>query len=194
MKKVFKHASQFLFSAWGFVSGLVFALVVMIGTRYWPFGNDPNSWAGLGQWVGGIGALAAAWAALRIARKEARRENERDAETRRVAAYYVQGSHGGVTAENRVNQTVRNEGSEPVVNVDVVALHVVGHPPVKVRQPRGRKDVLLPGNPWRLWVSPVENEYPSGLGAGTTLTEIEFEDLAGTRWRRIGERPPEKIS
>ncbi|MFD6073532.1 hypothetical protein, partial [Amycolatopsis lurida] len=119
MKKVFKHASKFLFSAWGFVAGLVFALVVMIGTRYWPFGNDTNSWAGLGQWVGGIGALAAAWAALRIARKEALRQHGQEVDRLRMHAYYITASWVMVDFNNQRIE-VRNGGSEPVLDVEVV--------------------------------------------------------------------------
>ncbi|MGW5721590.1 hypothetical protein ACWEVP_35825 [Amycolatopsis sp. NPDC003865] len=74
---------------WYLLAGAAGAVLVLIGTRAW---LGPDDWAGLGQWVGGLGAFYAAWAALRIARDEVGRESQREAERQRVHAYFVSGS------------------------------------------------------------------------------------------------------
>ncbi|UOX90438.1 hypothetical protein MUY14_07385 [Amycolatopsis sp. FBCC-B4732] len=130
----------------------------MIGLRVWLGTND---WAGLGQWVGGLGAFYAAWAALRIARDEAGRENRRENERLRVHAYFVSGSwtysdvvhvgtnNGEQRLENkRPTMKIENVGTDPVTDVAVVATNwLAGGERLVLRAKNGPKRTLLPGQP-----------------------------------------------
>lgn len=170
---------------------------VIIGLSSQPLiGTD--GWAGLGQWVGGLGALAAAWVALDIAKQEASRENRRDAERSRVQAYYVKISQTE-TGGRGVHLKVENQGNQPIVNVDAVALHIhgdAGEVVVPCSVPDGRRDVLLREDfPWEPWIWPDNDDLDGTveqmrLANGRVEIEIVFEDLNQTRWRRIGSRAP----
>ncbi|MEU0788471.1 hypothetical protein ABZ342_00300 [Amycolatopsis sp. NPDC005961] len=198
--QVFNEISRFVYSKWGFLSGFLIGLLVMIGTRYWPFGDDSDSWAGLGQWMGGFGAFSAAWAALRIARKEVTRANRREAERARVQAFYVKVSQLQTTDQG-VRVQVENRGDTPIIDVDVVAIHI--HLPSEDRRvpcaaTGGKRSVLLREDGlWEPWAWPADGEVDETIAAmtasnGNTEIEIEFNDVGGTRWHRIGSRPPEQ--
>lgn len=166
---------------------------VVIAMALQPFlGTD--AWAGLGQWAGGLGAFFAAWAALTIAKQEARRENERDAETRRIHAYYVRGRHGGVSGPQGTRLLVTNEGKEPVLRIQVVAIHLndAYDSRIQVTSAKGVLDALLPGAEWDLWVRPEAKGINRIESANNADIEIRFKDLGGTWWRRIGNAPPTK--
>jgi hypothetical protein len=174
------------------------SVAILVGSRWL---LDPGDWAGLGQWVGGLGAFVAAGAALRIASAEVRRERARDAERLRVHAYYVSGRWAPVKAFDHIDYKleVRNGGTEPVLNVELVAVHVAGQTGpmrVKVTADKGTCRVLLPGESWRPrdWRSVSEDLRTTMLSDFVTgpdgEVEITFEDLGGTRWRRIGTQPP----
>lgn len=172
--------------------------LAIIGLSSQPFiGTD--GWAGLGQWVGGLGALGAAWVALDIAKKEASRENAREAERARVQGYYVKASHTQTNGDS-VHLHVVNQGDQPIVNVEPLALHIhseAGEVVVPCSVPDGRRDVLLREDfPWEPWISLSNDGDSDGtaelmrLANGRVEVEIAFEDVNRTRWRRIGSRPP----
>jgi hypothetical protein len=172
------------------------AIVILVGSR-WLLG--PGDWAGLGQWVGGLGAFAAAWAALRIANGEVRRERVRDAERLRVHAHYVSGRviQVDTLTRNYLAAEVRNRGTEPVLNVELVEIHVGTPEPsqaVRIKVDKGKFPVLIPGETWRpIWAMDPDDSRTALFGqfaqAGDEV-EITFEDLGGTRWRRVGSQPP----
>ncbi|MDS0134659.1 MULTISPECIES: hypothetical protein [unclassified Amycolatopsis] len=110
-------------STWAIFGTIAFVVLVTYTLRRW---LSPGDWAGVGQWFGGLGALIAAWVALRVASDERRRESRRDAERLRVQAFYIVGGLAGSEGSNGVQVFVRITRHEPVVNIDVVALHVVG--------------------------------------------------------------------
>jgi hypothetical protein len=156
-----------------------------------------TDWGGLGQWVGGLGALFAAGAALKIARDEAGRENRREAERLRIEAHYIvtgiAGTHGG----RGVQVWVRNDGHEPVTELDVVALHTKGSTKtfvVECAPTTERCPVLLPGAVWNTWVVATQGDLTSELVFRAadvgSAAEVVFDDLAGRRWRRIGSDRP----
>lgn len=182
--------------AWQLLAGAAVAVLAMFGLRAWLGAGD---WAGLGQWIGGLGAFAAAWVALRIAKNEAGRENRRDAEARRIHAYYVAGGWRKDEVDPRWKLEVANLGSEPVTKVRVLALHFKGQ---KDREPFEldvfeERNVLLPNKPWVTgWLGTVDEDVRrgslDGIDGPRQDVEITFVDLDGTRWRRIGTRPPFK--
>ncbi len=173
----------------------------MIGTRYWPFDHDPDGWAGLGQWFGGLGAFFAAWAALRISRKETTRENRRELEQARVQAFYVKVSQMQV-ADQGVRVQIENRGQSPIIAVDVAVIHI--HSPqeerrVPCRATGGKRSVLLQEDaPWEPWTWPDDGQKQETIAdmeasGGNTEIEVVFEDVGGTKWRRIGSRPLEQV-
>lgn len=199
--QIFIKTNRFLFGRWGFLAGLLSGLVVMIGSRYWPFDHDPDGWAGLGQWFGGLGAFFAAWAALRISRKETTRENRREWAQARVQAFYVKVSQVQV-ANQGVRVQIENRGESPIIEVDVAAIHV--HLPsedrkILCRATGGKRSVLLREDaPWEPWALPDDGEVQETIAdieasGGNTEIEVVFEDVGGTKWRRIGSRPPEQV-
>ncbi|MFD8496319.1 hypothetical protein [Amycolatopsis sp. NPDC059657] len=165
-------------------------ILIVVSFRFLLGATD---WAGLGQWVGGLGAFFAAWAALDIAKGEARRENAREAERLAIQTYYVSGAYGGTTTEGRARVVVDNHSTEPILNVEFVKVHSDTYGPVECSRFVERTDVLLPGKQWGLWVIPAKAPL-SIMSSGHVEIEIEFNDLGGTRWRRVGERPPEVAS
>ncbi|MEV6648657.1 hypothetical protein [Amycolatopsis sp. NPDC051371] len=166
--------------------------MIIIGLRAW-LGTD--DWAGLGQWVGGLGAFYAALVALQIARDEAGRENRREAERLRVQAYYVRAAwvHVGKPPHRVLGVKVENAGSEPVLDVQVVASHK-GDEVLPLVVKDSPKHVLLPAHRWFPNWNADTSEIPVSVMAMLVATpaelEIAFTDLGGMRWRRIGERPP----
>lgn len=171
---------------------------VIFGVSLQPFiGTD--GWAGLGQWVGGLGALVAAWVALDIAGREARHREEADAHQDFVRANFIT-----VTAKDDGTVHVRNLGTEPVLAVNVTAyrrypssdrpvepIPLIGLS-IPVLMPEALGDVEK--NIHITWdVNPVEadsmwrkdrllTEHPG-------LIEIEYTDLRGNRWARAGTDP-----
>lgn len=181
--------------AWQLLAGGAVAVLAMFGLRAWLGATD---WAGLGQWIGGLGAFAAAWVALRIAGDESRREKAREAERRYINAHYVSAGWTTAVLDGKPTQVleIRNTGSEPVRHVDAVAVHVQNSSMTEVRlqMKPGPRNVLLPDDPWHPeWQTDPTNIEATlvarFLGPGGDV-EITFEDLGGQRWRRIGTRPP----
>ncbi|MET9000685.1 hypothetical protein [Amycolatopsis sp. NPDC004169] len=181
-------------STWAIFGTIAFVVLVTYALRRW---LSPGDWAGVGQWFGGLGALIAAWVALRIASDERRRESRRDAERLRVQAFSIVGGVAGSEGSNGVQVFVRNTGPEPVVNIDVVALHVIGRSEtfvVECAPTSERRQVLLPGEEWRTWVKPTNEDLTSELLLKVMdvgpVPEVVFDDLAATRWYRIGDGVP----
>ncbi|RSN26511.1 hypothetical protein DMC63_01360 [Streptomyces sp. WAC 05977] len=182
---------------WRLLAGAAIAVLVMFGLRAWLGATD---WAGLGQWIGGLGAFAAAVVALRVAGDESRREAEREAEKRFINAHYVSASWVVVEVDGERQQLleIRNKGIEPVRHVDAVAVHLKNHTVsvVRLEMSLGPQNVLLPNEPWHPpWKTNPANFGTTAaarfLGPGGDV-EITFEDLGGQRWRRIGTQPPTK--
>ncbi|MEA5366087.1 hypothetical protein VA596_41625 [Amycolatopsis sp., V23-08] len=172
---------------------------VIIGLSLQPFiGTD--GWAGLGQWVGGLGALFAAWVALDIAGREARHREEADAHQDFVRANFVT-----VNMNPEGDVFVRNIGTEPILALQVTAYqrHPNSDVPVDPIPLIGiGEDILMPERPgegstqvkltWQ--VHPLEadtvlwqkermlKEHPGNI-------VIEYTDLRGNRWARTGTDP-----
>ncbi|MEV6648764.1 hypothetical protein [Amycolatopsis sp. NPDC051371] len=114
-----------------------------------------------------------------------------------MQAFYIVGGVAGSEGSSGVQVFVRNTGPEPVVNIDAVALHVIGRSETFVVEcaPTGeRRQVLLPGDEWLTWVKPTNEDLTSGLllkimDVGP-VPEAVFDDLAATRWHRIGDGVP----
>ncbi|MET9263082.1 hypothetical protein [Amycolatopsis sp. NPDC004079] len=147
----------------------------------------PADWAGLGQWVGGLGAGAAVIAAMWLAGAESRHERAREAERLRVQAYYVKADWKSDEESRGFHPIkVENSGIDPMLNVRVVAVHTnegPSRPPLEVVA-KSDCPVLLPHEIWtvdwqtgkdlsdvlvRLYVAPMNR------------IEITYEDLAGGR-------------
>jgi len=176
---------------------LVFAIVIVAASRLVLGTND---WAGLGQWVGGLGALYAAGVALYIATGETRRERAREDERLRTHAYYIRAEFATKTMlAERTRIQITNTGSDPVRDVRPVALHPRDHPsrPLLAIQPDNGPCVVLPGEPAVVpWGPKTAVDIPEGAAphyfAG--LIEIEYRDLSNNVWRRIGNQPPTRQS
>ncbi|HET6286337.1 MAG TPA: hypothetical protein VFG15_06265 [Amycolatopsis sp.] len=167
------------------------AVVVFMSLQ--PFlGTD--GWAGLGQWAGGLGAFFAAWAALDIAKQEARRENRREDERLRIEAHFVAATWNQVLVDQQVMAIVANDSKEPVLNVRLVSVRLFMAEVAWISAEEVREHVLLPGGRWNPKVA-VDWKPPTSPDLETMRDkhyeiEIAFEDLGGTCWRRIGTRPP----
>ncbi|WP_410597336.1 hypothetical protein [Amycolatopsis sp. lyj-23] len=180
---------------------LMMTSIVVIAMSLQPI-LGTNGWAGLGQWAGGLGAFFAAWAALDIAKQEARRESDREAARGYVQAHYVKVSQTEVGARG-IHLRIENQGDQPIIDVGAVAVHIhgeAGEVVVPCSLPAGRRDVLLREDlPWDPWIWPDNNDLDGTieqmtLANGRTEIEITFDDLNRTRWRRIGSRPPEVVA
>ncbi|MDT7802780.1 MAG: hypothetical protein QOI78_6213 [Actinomycetota bacterium] len=171
---------------------------VVMGLSLQPFiGTD--GWAGLGQWVGGLGALVAAWVALNIAGREARHREEADAHQDFVRANFI------VTTVDNGHVRVRNLGAEPVLAVQVTAYRrypssdlpvepiLLNGPPVEVLMPdrlgEGTNQVELPWNVDPVRADTVMWQKERMLTEHPGLIEIEYTDLRGNRWARAGSDP-----
>ncbi|MBB1153951.1 hypothetical protein [Amycolatopsis dendrobii] len=176
---------------------LIAAAVVVVVVSSRPLLGSAD-WAGLGQWVGGVGAFAAVVAALWLAGAESRHERAREAERSRIQAYYVKADWETGREQGQLPPiSVRHAGAEPMVNVRVVAVHTnrpPSRPPLKVVA-NTDCPVLLPGEPWhvewRLARVDLGDAIVALYCASTSKIEIAYEDLAGGRWKRIGSAPPE---
>ncbi|MBN9741274.1 hypothetical protein DMP23_09165 [Amycolatopsis sp. A1MSW2902] len=176
---------------------LIAASVVLIVASLRPLLGSAD-WAGLGQWVGGAGALAAVVAALWLAGAESRHERAREAERSRIQAYYVKAEWAAGRLEGELPPIlVRHSGTEPMVNVRIVAVHSSGPPSRPPLKADANTDcpVLLPGEPWhvewRLARKDLGDTAIAHYCSSASRIEIAYEDLAGGRWKRIGSAPPE---
>jgi hypothetical protein len=175
---------------------------VVIAMALQPFlGTD--AWAGLGQWAGGLGAFFAAWAALRIAGDERRREHRRDEDQARVRAHYVRVQQTQTSIGTGYRVKVENWSTEPILKAQIVAMHfqIEGFDDdivVPMATQGGERPVLLPtgpmSTPWEMWVVPASEPFTQGFvdrfREGRTRFEVAFSTVDGTRWRRVGERIP----
>lgn len=174
---------------------LMMASIVVIAVSLQPL-MGTEGWAGLGQWAGGLGALFAAWAALRIAKDEAGRENRREADRYGVHAHYVRGKIRVISRTDGFSVAVLNESPEPITDVAVVAIHVFDAEEVVVVPcvHGSPKAVHLPNATWAPWLLPTDRELAdvvSLMKDKPHLAEVCFTDLSGARWRRVGEQRPE---
>ncbi|OXM59129.1 hypothetical protein [Amycolatopsis vastitatis] len=173
---------------------LMIVSIVVVAVSLQPLlGTD--GWAGLGQWAGGLGALFAAWAALRIAKGEARRENDREADRLRVQAYYVYAEMTSEAVPNGWQVRVTNASQQPILGVMVTGLQrstTTGVQVMVCKQDGQSPAVLLPGQPWETWVTSKHNAITDEfvrLWSGADPI-ILFRDLAQTHWNRTGRFPP----
>jgi hypothetical protein len=175
---------------------------VVFGLSLQPFiGTD--GWAGLGQWVGGLGALVAAWVALDIAGREARHREEADAHQDFVRANFI-------TIEREGDEVVvSNRGTEPVTMILLTAYqrhpYSAGPPPEPIPLLGVPAEILMPMLPpftsftrtKLMWNIDIVGDPLLGLNKERLLHElngdfvIEFTDLRGNRWRRVGDKPAE---
>ncbi|MFD4250020.1 hypothetical protein ACFWQL_09810 [Amycolatopsis thermoflava] len=119
---------------------LIFPAAVSVagGLIAWFLLGDHDVWAGLGQWVGGGGALVAAGVALWAAQQETAHRRADDARRQRANVHFVlpelvarQGEVRKLAGVTR-DPAVRNRGPEPVLSVNGVQddqgqLVYVGH-------------------------------------------------------------------
>lgn len=198
MKSIRRSIRNVRKSTWAIVFTVAFIMGVTYGLHEWLGTND---WAGLGQWFGGLGALVAAWAALRIASDERRRERRRDADQARVRAHYIRIRLTQTALGTGFRLEIENLSTEPILNVEVVAMRfkVDGDDNdiiIPMSTVDGYRAVLLPTKPeiWQPWVIPANEPFTQGFvekfRGGRTDFEVAFEDLSGMRWRRIGNRIP----
>lgn len=172
---------------WIVVSSIVSVAVIVVTRLVF----SKEVWAGLGQWVGGVGALFAAGVALWVSHQETRHRQSAEFKAARAAAHFV------VATWEEGCLTVQNHGSEPVTQLRVVALH----PPANSRALFATLElfvgpVFLPQGVWKkpVWTATTgagqEEDSRVWLRAELYEIEIEFQDLAGNTWRRVGENPP----
>lgn len=173
---------------------IAFSSLLMLVSARFAFGAA--DWAGLGQWVGGLGAFAAAWVALVIANREVRRDRAKEAARVRAHAYYVKAKITFTTGGRGPGIEVINSGSDPVLNVRLMTIHRANPslPDMNLLPRNYECPVLVPREPWTFPLtgsgaggSFVTNELPKAEDS----VEIVYDDLAGTRWHRIGSRPPQ---
>jgi hypothetical protein len=180
------------------VDALIIVTLAALGFSSWR-GMTTEQWAGLGQWVGGIGAFFAAVVAVRIAnsgaRREQRREDDREQRRLKAHAHYISAAWNDVIVGQSVRVAVVHNGTEPVLNVDIVGVHRDRDFCVAALRSLGpEQPVLLPDEHWRPEVQMVGQEVGAKaleeLIGPDTYIEITFEDLNGTKWRRVGRFPP----
>ncbi|OQO89917.1 hypothetical protein B1813_18935 [Saccharomonospora piscinae] len=174
---------------WIVVSAMVGVAVIVV-TRLL---LDEGPWAALGQWVGGLGALFAAGVALWVAHQETRHRQDTEFEAAYAAAHFVTSGWRADGFEGI--PFVKNSGTRPVTHLRITALH----PPESSLDPivvdLSAPPVLLPQIEWAAPNWQVRN---SARDAELSLRgdiepyaiEIEFQDLAGNTWRRVGASPP----
>ncbi|WP_145926609.1 hypothetical protein [Amycolatopsis orientalis] len=190
-RRSFKNVRK---STWAILVTVAFVLGVIWLLHRW---LNVNDWAGLGQWFGGLGALVAAWVALRIASDERRRERSQEIERLKVQAFYVTSIVTGGTYEG-VKVVIRNASTEPVVNVSIITFHLRTNTQTVLEEwvpNEVIRLVLLPEEKWNCLLNSPRLDLPvldevSRLTSLAPQAEIEFEDLNGTVWRRIGDQPP----
>jgi hypothetical protein len=173
---------------------LIIVSAVLVSVSLQPLiGTD--GWAGLGQWVGGLGAFFAAWAALRIAKDEAGRENQREVDRLRTQAYYVVAEITLGSAPQGFHVCVTNEATDPILDLQVVGLrrNVESRGQLMLCNTDGEPpEVLLPGDKWETWLTPKDHAADNDT-INTWVNAkvyIKFRDLAQTRWKRTGRQPP----
>lgn len=180
-------------SHWPLVLVVFSGLLMLVSAR---FAFGAADWAGLGQWVGGLGAFAAAWVALAISNREVRRDRVKEAARVRTHAYYVKAKITFSTGGLGPAVEVINSGTDPVLNVRLMKIHRVNPslPDINLLPGDHERPVLIPHEPWitRLTGSGpsgafVANEFPE---TGDSV-EIVYDDLAGTRWHRTDNQPPQ---
>lgn len=144
-------------------------------------------WGTAGEWAGAIGTTAAVGAAVRLARMEANRDEERVAERRRAEADRVRTQaervHGWVSGPwhlhgDTPHQTVRlsNTSNQPVYDLSIDLRYTPEHHEIHglgVLAPNAdlARDV-------RLSSSPTPNVTPD--------LALVFRDRAGRLWQRTG--------
>lgn len=174
-----------VFAVVGAALGALVGIGFLIDDEWW---LSTDGWSALGQWVGGVGAVAAIAVALYVA--------HRDWASARTAAVSAQKARAflitAIVDDGKL--TVTNGGPEAVTQLVVPRVHFAGG---KVTadttefKPETRA-VLLPGATWDA-AFPV----PSG-GAEAALVvalftgsaEVRWTDLQGTHWVRVGNGEP----
>lgn len=148
-------------------------------------------WAAWGQWVGGIGSIAAAITALGIAwHGWSRADTERrDAEA--AEAWYV--TSEWTLKSNHVGQVVvRNDSDRPVLQVRVDQIR---GPAASIRNDvvnAGGINLLPPGGSHPFLVKvPTQDAAPGRPLTSDLVATVSFTNMHG-RWQRTGEWPPER--
>ncbi|MDQ0376562.1 hypothetical protein [Amycolatopsis thermophila] len=181
------------------------AVSVAGGLIAWFLIDDHDVWAGLGQWVGGGGALVAAGVALWAAQQETAHRRADEARRQRANAHFILpemvSRQGEVRKLSGVTKdpAVRNRGPEPVLNVKLVSIFIPGRGLLLVDVPE--REVLLPEeevvfSDWRpAGVDDIAQLIEAAMHTirPDLVLEIEFEDLQGGRWSRHGTEPPVRL-
>ncbi|MFJ9785409.1 hypothetical protein ACIRSS_37955 [Amycolatopsis sp. NPDC101161] len=167
---------------YGYASAAAVVVLIVYFTHSWLGSTD---WAGLGQWIGGLGAFYAAAVALKISGREARDRAKAEAREDFMRANFVVCHH-----QNGV-LVISNRSREPVTDVVLTAYHLGER-----RQPMdsAKRELLLPAvEPYthQFEYKPAhgmsDDEVLRLLGQGAEM-EFEFTDLHGNRWVRRGDR------
>lgn len=175
--------------AWIVVSALVSVAVIVV-TRLL---LDKNLWEGLGQWVGGVGALFAAGVALWVSHQETRHRQAAEFEAAYAEAHFV--TSGWIVDGFAGIPSVKNSGTRPITHLRLTALHSPENSSSPIVMDLPAPPVLLPQVEWKIpsWqLSNNARDVKLNLRGDVEpyLIEIEFQDLAGNTWRRVGENPP----
>ncbi|WP_410659483.1 hypothetical protein [Amycolatopsis sp. lyj-112] len=181
---VFKKISS---RVWLLLVGGVVGAIAIFGFRVW---LEPGDWAGLGQWVGGLGALAAALVALDIARRETVHREQADAHEDFVRATFITSrTEGGQVL------VISNRGPEPVVDVLVLNWYEQGEDHARPAQMVPIR-ILMPMKPQYNTVFEIkphmrslEDELPTMIQRGVVF-EYAYTDMRGNRWSRRGDELP----
>jgi len=171
-------------------------LGLMINTDTW---LDEEEWSALGQWAGGLGAVAAVCVALWIAHRDWRSASETALSAQRARAFLI------ITTCGEQGVVVVNHGPDPVTQLVVPRVGgshggITADPeefPPEVRA------VLMPNESWtvrfpvsgRSGLADFRVLAPSFLDESEVLTaDVRWTDLQGTHWRRIGDQEPKQTS
>jgi len=161
---------------WALLGSVAIIAEVVECLRHFVF-SDMNVWSGWGQWIGGIGALIAAYVALRISQKESVHRREQEHRRQFVDAHYL-AVHGF---------SVKNWGTEPFVNIQIIQARdkdLQSRPLTNVYIP-----LLLPTGRWNFHeLLAVE------LRQGNHDFEVQYEDLSGRVWQKFGDRLPREVT
>ncbi|PKW18904.1 hypothetical protein A8926_7042 [Saccharopolyspora spinosa] len=157
---------------------------------------------GLGEWVGGVGSIAAAATALWIAHQDWRRADAEQNDRAKAQARLIALRVGGIGA---INIDVTNHSSEPVFMVEIERIALGQRPKLEWRvrrtargNPSDFRQILLAGKTHTVPVELLDQQgEPIARGLGEQndgyLVTFSFADAMGLRWHSTGNGEPKRI-
>jgi hypothetical protein len=160
--------------------------------------KDANWWSAWGQWVGGVGSIAAAWVALWLAWHGWQRadDDRRDVDAQQARLVMAQWRE----REKPVMQ-VTNHSFMPIHEIAVEGITAPSaQPEVSWRCDDGfwgtvQVETLSPSATDDLPVSYrfVSHDGSSPTRLGRVHAVISYTDAAGRRWQRVGNQEPYRV-